>query len=522
MIAPSSVPMVWVPVLPYTLVAPGQSPALVSLDHYEEAYSNRATIVLAAGSSLDPNVSLLSPEQYLGVPILISYGYFGTDGAFAGSVDHGPLYVVRWDVSSEEGVVLLTFDCVSWWEFLEGSAMWRDPRANLEPPPLVWPRTTTILDIVKARIEPRAPVFLDEDDGIIATYAPYIEAQQGDSVLAFVRNMMNMTECAISIRPDGFHIVRPDIDKPPHYTYSTGGHTFYRVNRSNRLIIPNTVYAVEQTAAIGSKVKHVGTAEDVDSLGKVGTIATFIVDSGIKSAAEASNRAGAWMRRQRLKKWTGNLRVPMNPVQEIYDVVEANDWRSGIAMKGVVTRLHRHWSQGEYFLDMSLGMWPVVGLIAETGYHAPPIDSSSHVTSLPSPQTPGAIPGRRRKVLWVIPDAATVGVYWVYVDVTGADWYPRGVRARANTSPGTNPIDIDIQYKPRIGGDWTTLFASGGNRLKIQPGDNDDDETWELESGFVAAAPGQLRVEILGVGASGDEGADLKVELDFETKIAGQ
>ncbi len=522
MIAPSSVPMVWVPVLPYTLVAPGQSPALVSLDHYEEAYSNRATIVLAAGSVLRPDVVTLSPEQYLGLPILISYGYYDTDGAFVGSIDHGPLYVASWSVLSEEGIVLLTFNCVSWWDFLEGSAMWRDPEANLEPPPLVWPRTTTILDIVKSRIEPRAAVFLDEDDGVIATYAPYVEAQQGDSVLAFVRNMMSMTECAIRIRPDGYHIVRPRVRQPPHYTYSSGGHPFYKASQSNRLIIPNVVYAVEQPHAIGSKVKHVGTAEDTVSLSKLGIIATFIVDSSIKSTAEASNRAGAWMKRMQMKQWTGTLRVPMNPAQEMYDVVEVSDWRSQMSMQGVVTRLHRHWSQGEYYLSMELGMWPVVGLMAETGYPGPPMDAASGVTATPSPQTPGAIPGRRRKALWVIPDAATVGVYWVYVDVTGADWYPRGVRARANTSPGTNPIDIDIQYKPRIGGDWTTLFASGGNRLKIQPGDNDDDETWELESGFVAAAPGQLRVEILGIGASGDEGADLKVELDFETKIAGQ
>ncbi|RLC59767.1 MAG: hypothetical protein DRH54_01835, partial [Chloroflexi bacterium] len=81
-------------------------------------------------------------------------------------------------------------------------------------------------------------------------------------------------------------------------------------------------------------------------------------DPNLQSATRAQERADAILRKQSLRAQRGNLVIPVNCGQELYDVITVTDDRCGISSKKyrvmrIDTQYNRH--QGLYHQELTLG-----------------------------------------------------------------------------------------------------------------------------------------------------------------------
>ena len=82
-----------------------------------------------------------------------------------------------------------------------------------------------------------------------------------------------------------------------------------------------------------------------------------IYDLNITSTSLAEQRADALLRETEIASTEGEISVPMNCGQELWDVIEVNDVRINLQQKYRVQALAIHYgvSQPEYLLKIALG-----------------------------------------------------------------------------------------------------------------------------------------------------------------------
>ncbi|UCH43820.1 MAG: hypothetical protein JSW16_04600, partial [Dehalococcoidales bacterium] len=84
----------------------------------------------------------------------------------------------------------------------------------------------------------------------------------------------------------------------------------------------------------------------------------WLEDSNIDTVAEAEQRGLACLREAEIKAKAGNIRIPVNCGQQLYDVIDITDSRAGMsAEKKRVTGLTLLYApaRGEYEHRLSLG-----------------------------------------------------------------------------------------------------------------------------------------------------------------------
>lgn len=350
------------------------SSGLRFVETVEEGQSFRATIEVRPSNLGALHPGILASAK--GDQVTIKWGYEGGSAMITAP----PLWVVSASGLSEPGVGQLTYNCVGWWELLAGSRTVSDP-ADASASPPVWPKDTTVRNIVIELLQGRANVYLDSDDGIVNAYRPYYEADGLESTLTTVRNLLDMTLSYIRIREDGFHIVYPSVADPIDWTYKLEGHQFFTRSHTSKITIPNRIIMLPELATVDSAPDFVGVAVDQDSIDRIGYMDMITVDEGLTSLGEANSRASAIMSRLQAESSDGIAIVPMNIGQETYDRVQVIDSRLGIdsPMNHFVGMIKRVWTSNQYAMELGLG-----GLMA----HLSSLRTEHPAAPIPMPTLP--------------------------------------------------------------------------------------------------------------------------------------
>ncbi len=316
----------------------------------EEGQSFRATIEVQPDNLAAMHPGIL--RSALGEQVIIKWGYEGSDSM----VTSPPLKMVSDSGLSEPGIGRITFNCIGWWELLAGSRTVKDPSDASAAPP-VWPKDTTIRGILNELLQGRAPVYLDDDDGIINVYRPHYEADGLESTLTTIRNLLDMTLSYVRMRDDGFHIVYPSVSDVLTWTYELEGHQFFTRSHTAKISIPNRIVMVPELPTDEYAPDFVGVALDQDSIDKIGFMDMITQDAGVISEGEANSRAYAIMSRLQAENSDGLAVVPMNIGQELYDRVRLIDSRieTDAPMDHFVGMIKRVWTSNQYAMEMGLG-----------------------------------------------------------------------------------------------------------------------------------------------------------------------
>jgi hypothetical protein len=184
---------------------------------------------------------------------------------------------------------------------------------------------------------------------------PEYNADYGMSTIQIIRDVT--AESLLVVRPekDGFHVFHKDDSvSSVDYTYD-GDHAFFSGFVSEGPIIPNKITYANQ--APGGSTPAVGSDTDGTSAAAIGTFEEVVVDLNIADASEATVRAQRAIKRLKRNVTTGRDVVPMNCGQEVWDVVQVQDARSGKTYTGIVSKLLRTYQpeNERYDLGISLG-----------------------------------------------------------------------------------------------------------------------------------------------------------------------
>ena len=183
---------------------------------------------------------------------------------------------------------------------------------------------------------------------------PEYNADYGMSTIQIIRDVT--AESLLVVRPekDGFHVFHKDDSvSSVDYTYD-GDHAFFSGFVSEGPIIPNKItYANE---APGGPTPAVGSDTDGTSAASIGTIEEVVVDLNIADATEATTRAQRAIKRLKRNVTTGRDVVPMNCGQEVWDVVQVQDARSGKTYTGIVSKLLRTYQPENERYDLGISM----------------------------------------------------------------------------------------------------------------------------------------------------------------------
>jgi hypothetical protein len=344
------------------------------VDKNEEPYSGKATI------HLDNSDGALDAVDFLGCITAITWGYAGGTP----STDE-PVWVVGQKNISLEGKVVKELTLLSAWELMELSkginvaadADMQDPAYGLTR---IWDRDTTILDIIDEIANSTGSFFEQwglttltvlNDDGIIDVYEPLVQTRLNDSDSEIFRRLLQMTESVMTIRAStGPTINWIDESLPgPYYTYANDGveHPFF-INKEVDSVapLPTKIIFVDQepNPLKGEVANYVGSAQLASE--PVGSFGVIFVDPSIGSDAEAAQRADSMLKRITAETLIGEIIVPMNCCQELYDEIEIIDSRTGNTVYGRVGGIHRIYKnyadltvpeeqRGNYFCTIKLG-----------------------------------------------------------------------------------------------------------------------------------------------------------------------
>lgn len=213
----------------------------------------------------------------------------------------------------------------------------------------------------EARIESLTglTVDVDEDDDLSSMAdTPKLEVEAGTSVRLVLRRMMLRTKCGLRYESDGhIHALYLDTTDSALYEFSYE-HPFTLDLRERSLIIPNTVYVVSGVLDTNSAPEYIGTANDSDSVAKIGTVVAPVqVDPDAASQDDVDNRAAAWVAQRVAEAYQGQIVTQMECGLEVYDMVQTVDARLNVTAKGRIGRIERVFdpSEGVYEARITLG-----------------------------------------------------------------------------------------------------------------------------------------------------------------------
>lgn len=183
---------------------------------------------------------------------------------------------------------------------------------------------------------------------------PEYNADYSKSTIQIIRDVT--AESLLVVRPekDGFHVFHKDDSvSSVDYTYD-GDHAFFSGFVSEGPIIPNKITYTNE--APGGPSPDVGSDTDATSAASIGTIEEVVVDLNIADATEATTRAQRAIKRLKRNVTTGRDIVPMNCGQEVWDVVQVQDARSGKTYTGIVSKLLRTYKPEDERYDLGISM----------------------------------------------------------------------------------------------------------------------------------------------------------------------
>lgn len=326
--------------IPYIYLSIGGidlSDRLVSLEHIEEPYQGRASIVLANSDHYLDEVDLRGSSFAIGYGYVTGSGNKYT-GDGAGSDAIPTMWVKSQMFTSLEGETVCILYAEDGWVKLteynyitDGSA----PYLNTE-----YTADTSIYDIIDKALQ-EAGFSLNalggQDDGIIDTFQPTFVANPltYDSPASIIRRLISMTKCYLrQVESLAFEVVYPqDADSTNETYYSNQAPYFKEYVEKKNLVIPNSIAVFCNRDPNGewdttSYPLITGTATDADSIAQYGTVTEYHIAPYIDNQTDADNRAAAILARYKVEALSGRLLLPFHDCRvELYDLVDVIDTR---------------------------------------------------------------------------------------------------------------------------------------------------------------------------------------------------
>lgn len=315
------------------------SSRLLQLEHIEEPYRDRATIVLANSDHHFDSNSLL------GKSFSIGYGYYTDSGnryCGDGSTDGTPtLWVKSQSQVSLEGKLVCILYCEGGWMKLRehsyiATAEGKDaPYFSVE-----FTATEPLFDLIE-KVLVEAGFTLngigDQSDGIIDVFQPIFTANPltYDNGASIIYRLIQMSKCFLrEVESLAFEVVYPQSLDAVKETYSSYAAPYFReyVEKSN-LLIPNSIAVFCNRDPDGSWNTAgypliIGEAIDQPSIDAYEAVWEYHIAPYITSQEDADNRAEAILERYRSEILSGRVVLPFHDCRvELYDRVKIWDVR---------------------------------------------------------------------------------------------------------------------------------------------------------------------------------------------------
>lgn len=315
---------------PYTrVVIDGNdySSRVLQIEHHEEAYRERATVVLRN------NDLALSDVDLVGEYFEIGYGY--TTGEGDEYSDTPGLWVKSQQFVSLPGMLICILQCEGMWALL------RELRVLIAGSPptfdVEYNKTHTIYELMELVFGSHAASFILEalgahDDGIINAFKPYLFINRipFENCAAILYNLIYMTKCYLRAKAGKtFQIVYPQAgDNVDESYYSDQAYYFYEYTEVMNLLVPNRINVFcnyEPTP------ENLITGDAVDEAAIAAYEGREILQcqlaADIDNQTDADNRASAIMTRLKAEQLAGRLLIPHDCRVELYDRVAVYDRR---------------------------------------------------------------------------------------------------------------------------------------------------------------------------------------------------
>ena len=220
-------------------------------------------------------------------------------------------------------------------------------------------------------------VFVDQDFGLSLDsttsgqgddYQPDYVVQRSTAIADIISDILQNTLLGIVLQNDYFHIryVDPALSETTNYTYNSD-HSFRTGLLEDSLVVPNKIIVVKDLPeGEGLGTAYSGTATDSTSDTAIGSITTISIEDSVTSDSVAATLADRQMKQLQRDRTQGQLLVPMNVGQEVWDKVTVADTRSGQTWNGRVSHLMRTFRPGLYALEITMG-----GVDLRSQYSAP-------------------------------------------------------------------------------------------------------------------------------------------------------
>ena len=276
-----------------------------------------------------------------GSEIAISPGYRTSAGV---EVSSGPAYWIRgWQYISRGGLSHFVLEAENGWGLLEA---WRARRQ------LNWAagqkNVLQLLMFILARAGLELTV-LSSSSALNNSY-PAFALYPGESGAQAVRRLLALVSDVLFFRGGCGYIRNPQASDAGNYSYGTG-HAVIEGLYTGSAQQPNRV----QVYGLGLMAESFAWTEINDTFDRLGQVH----DLNLSLLSQAQERAEAEMRQAQIAATGGEITVPLNCGQELYDVVDITDARAGLNQaKRRVLGLAWHYAsaQGRYEQSLRLGL----------------------------------------------------------------------------------------------------------------------------------------------------------------------
>jgi len=165
-------------------------------------------------------------------------------------------------------------------------------------------------------------------------YVPEYLSNHSTSRTNMVADLLGFTLLGMVARKNGLNLIYIDNAQGGNdFLYTSVAHNHYTSERSQGLIIPNKVIVVDVDPAVGT-VTIEGSDEDTTSSAELGVIPVVLVVPGIVDGTAATLQAARAIKRALRDIQQGTVHAPMNCGQEIWDLVQVTDQRTGLSFTG--------------------------------------------------------------------------------------------------------------------------------------------------------------------------------------------
>lgn len=298
---------------PFSLSAVDVSEDVIALNFSAEPFSGKARLELRNDDGRYGNIGTGSYAAICqGSEVAISPGYRTSAGIEVSSCL--AYWIEGWEYISKGAQAVFVLHAADGWRLLEH---WKARRQ------FSWSAGSKnvfqLLAFIFARAGLEFSAFSNSEE--MVNHYPAFAIHPGESGASAVRQLLEMVPDVLFFRGHYGYIVNPEAGDSSSYSYGVD-HALWQGRYSQRS--PE----IDRVQVFGDGVLSEGF--DWSGMAKVYDRLYQIHDLNLDSAEKAQKRAQAELRRQEIAASAGEVLVPPNCGQELYDVIEVTDSRAGL------------------------------------------------------------------------------------------------------------------------------------------------------------------------------------------------